>query len=187
MKLGIRNLLHVSAGVVAFLASGATESQDQTPAATASPHFTIRIPLQIQNMDEAFERGWISCRLWRETPSYLELVPFQYIQGSPLQSDNHTVVQFHNTTGNGPPEAVVTIKLRDGLDPRDAQKFDCRLWLQARGNSSRPEMINGPTDKLTEFTRVRHSQNNYFVDSPRSVQVADPSKPFRVWVRGDIP
>lgn len=183
MKLEIRNLLHVSAGLVALLISGVTESQDQTPAATASPHFTIRIPLQIQNMDEAFERGWISCRLWRETPSFVELVPLRYANSPNLEA---AIVQFDNATGNGPPEAVVTIKLRDGLDPRDAQKFQCQLWLRARGRDDTPQQVFQPTDKSTEVTWARDSQNN-LVKTLRPVQVADPSKPFRVIVVGNIP
>lgn len=186
MKLGIRNLLHLSAGLLALLVSGVTESQDQTPAAPASPHFTIRIPLRIQNMDEAFAQGWISCRLWRETPSYVELVRYPN-PGAIRTIDNQTVVNFDNVTGNGPPEAVVTITLPEGVDPRDAQKFDCRLWLRGRRIDTAPEKINEPTQKLSDVTYRLDSNNRIVGRDIRSVQVADPSKPFRVWVRGDIP
>lgn len=142
-----------------------------TAAPVRAADFTLTVPLDVKNLDEAVTRVGVGCELSATKDGARTVIGVGVTEITPDAN-----------TGNLPAQVEVSASVHSGYDPRDVDHYKCQIHL---GTVVGPVAVNCARQA---FTIPAPPGSDAEKDGARrEVLVSDPTKPCRAIVEDDVP
>lgn len=138
-----------------------------TAAPVSAADFTLTVPLDVKNLDEAVILAGLGCELSATKDGARTVI-----------GGGVTEITPDANTGNLPAQVEVSASVRSGYDPRDVDHYKCQIWLGPVAVNCARQAFTIPASPGSDAEKD---------GARREVLVSDPTKPCRAIVEDDVP